>query len=311
MKLMLFATGSVAVPTLERLASSPAHALTCVTQPDRPQGRGLRQLPSPVKARANELGVPVDEPEDLAAWVVAAASAPRPDAGIVVDYGRLLPRELLEWPAHGCLGIHPSLLPKHRGAGPVPWAILNGDAETGVTIYQLTERLDDGAILAQRAVPIRPGETTATLSERLAVLGSDVLAETLESLGRGALSPRPQGAAGASYAPKLTKASGQIRWDQPAAAIDRLVRGTSPWPGAWTSWRGQPVRIWSVRMEPGLSGSASAPGSILSASADGIRVASSDGIVVIQELQLAGRRHMPAAAFLAGHAIQPGETFGE
>lgn len=308
MKIILFATGSFAVPTLERLALSKAHALTCVTQPDRPQGRGLRQLPSPVKARATELGIAVAEPDDLAAWV-AAAPSPRPDVGIVVDYGRLLPRELLAWPAHGCIGIHPSLLPKYRGAGPVAWAILSGDARTGITVYQLTERLDDGAILAQREEAIQPRDTTATLSGRLAALGAEMVEEVAASLSRGEPAPRPQAAAGSSYAPKLTKAFGQITWDQPAAAIDRLIRGTIPWPGAWTSWQGQPLRVWSAQPEPERAAE-QAPGTVVSAAAEGIRVATSEGTLVIQQLQLAGRRHMTAEAFLAGHQLCAGDILG-
>ena len=198
MRVIFFGTAAYAVPSLERLAAAGHTLALCVTQPDRRQGRGLTPQPSPVKQAAARLGVNMAQPERLDGRALAGVEA---DVGVVAAYGQLIRREVLELPARGVIGVHPSLLPKYRGAAPVAWALLNGETQTGTTIFQLDERLDAGPILSQRALAIEPSHTTATLTERLAGMGAEELVKTLEALEAGRITPRPQEESNATYAP--------------------------------------------------------------------------------------------------------------
>src|SRR3989338_294818 len=309
MRVIFFGTAEFAVPSWEQWANAKSGqtVVMCVTQPDRPRGRGLTVEPSPVKRAAERLGLPLMQPERLAAAVFQALA---PEVGVVAAYGQLIPRELLALPTHGMLGVHPSLLPKYRGAAPVAWAILNGESTTGVTIFKLNERLDAGAMLFQQSVPIEAGEDADTLTNRLARHGADALLRTLEMMASGQARDQAQDESRASLAPKFTKAQGEIDWRQPAEFIDRLVRATIPGPGAATAGRGGSLKIWSARVgEPGPNASA-APGTVLEATADALAVATGRGALLIRELQPAGRRRMSVREFLAGHPIKAGERFG-
>lgn len=310
--MLFFGTDEFAIPSLERLAEGRHAILACVTQPDRPQGRGLKRLPSPVKVAAQRLRVPVEEPEDIRRALPHWQQL-RLDAGIVIAYGRLIPPELLTLPAHGMLGVHPSLLPKYRGASPIAWSLLQGDATTGVTVFRLSERLDAGDIARQREVDVAPAEDAVTLSNRLARLGAELLAQTVEELERGTAVFHPQDERLASDAPKLRKAQGHIDWRQSACAIDRLVRAMTPWPGAFTHWHGSLLKLWATscrdqdRTATTPAPPQAGPGTIKAADARGIVVATGQGDLIIHELHVAGKRRMSAQEFLAGHAIHVGE----
>ena len=307
MRIVFYGTSAFAVPSLDRLIAQGYRVLQCVTQPDQPQGRGLQPQPSPVKAAAARLGVPVEAPTDLTA-APAASRALQPDAGVVVSYGRLIPPPLLGAPRHGMLGVHPSLLPRYRGASPMVWALLNGDAVTGVTIFRLNERMDAGDILVRREAPIGARETAGSLSDRLAALGAEALVDGLRALEQGMARWQPQDERLATTTAKLTKAHGRIRWTDEAVAIDRQVRALNPWPGTFTSWQAQPLKLWSV--SPGAATAAGHPGDVTAVTGEGIVVATGRGALVIQELQRPGGRRMRVQEFLAGHPLRVGERFG-
>ncbi|MBI3088512.1 MAG: methionyl-tRNA formyltransferase [Candidatus Omnitrophica bacterium] len=306
MRVLFMGTARFAVPSLEQLVAQGHEVVRCVTQPERPQGRGLKPLPSPVKSAAQRLQVPVEEPDALRDAVTAFQEC-HPDVGVVISYGQLIPPALLQLPVHGMLGLHPSLLPKYRGASPIAWAILRGEAETGATVFRLNERLDAGELLGRRAVPIEPRDTTPQLSERLARLGAALLLEGLGQLAAGTAQFTPQDERLATYAPKLTKADGRIEWAKDAVAIDRLVRALTPWPGAYTTWQGRLLKVWQAVPDGDGTGR---PGEVLATSADGVAVATGQGRLRLQDIQLAGRRRMSAQEFLAGHPIHIGERLG-
>ncbi|HAM40455.1 MAG TPA: methionyl-tRNA formyltransferase [Candidatus Omnitrophica bacterium] len=309
MRIVLFGTSAFAVPVLEAVVGSTHQVIRCITQPDRPQGRGLEPQPSPVKLAAQRVGCPCEEPTDLRASADALRQL-TPDVGVVVAYGRLIPRELFTVPRHGMLGVHPSLLPRDRGAGPIAWAILHGDSVTGVTTFRLNDQLDAGDIAMQVTEPIQSRDTALTLSQRLAARGGDVLVETLAWLERGAVAFRPQDERLATYARKLSKEDGRVDWTRQAVALDRLIRAMVPWPGSSTTWRGESLKLWSVspRSDPGASGQ---PGQILAVDQEGIVVATGEGQVTLHELQLAGGRRMAARDFLLGHDLRVGEMLGQ
>jgi len=310
MRILFFGTAAFAVPSLEQLVGHGHSILLCVTQPERPQGRGLTRLPSPVKSAALRLRLPVEEPDDLQA-ILRRFQQLQPEVGVVISYGQLIPPNLLTLPVHGMLGVHPSLLPKYRGASPIAWALLKGEHTTGVTVFRLNEQLDAGEILLQRPVPIAPQATSETLSQHLAALGAALLLETLSALERGTLPSSAQDERQATYAPKLTKASGRIHWQTSAASIDRLVRAMIPWPGAYTDWQGQSLKLWMTSYDTQNHTKHGRAGEVLAVSPDQLGVATGEGKLLIHELQLAGRRRMTVREFLAGHDLRVGEVLGK
>ena len=309
LRAVFMGTPEWALPSLATLARE--HELLAVyTQPDRPRGRGRRPAPSPVKRWALARGVPVYEPVSLNdAGARAQLERFAPDVIVVAAYGLLLPAEVLRLPPLGCVNVHGSLLPRYRGASPVQAAILAGDEVTGVTTMLMDEGLDTGPILLQRRVPIRPDDTAGTLAERLSRAGGALLAETLRRWSAGTLQPRPQDPAAASLTTRLRKRDGRVDWTREAAAIERHVRAMQPWPVAWTSWRGQPLRLWRVRPGAGEGAAELLPGGVR---VDGERllVACGDGWIELLELQRAGGRRLPAGEFLRGAVLAPGERFG-
>ena len=309
MRALFFGTSAFAVPSLERVVEAGHTILGCVTQPDRPQGRGLQPQPSPVKQAAQRLGLPLFQPEKPSADEYGAL---RPEIGIVIAYGHIIQPSLLALPPQGMLGVHPSLLPKYRGAAPVAWAILNGETTTGVTIFRLVHALDAGDILRQRSVPIQPQETCEALTNRLAILGAEELVLAIRDLEQGQAKLQPQDDAHATYAAKFTKAQGHIDWSQSAEQIVRMIRATHPWPGATTTWKGQGIKLLlAAESQDSLMKTSQTPGTIVAASAEGIHVSSGQGVVTIMQLQPAGRRSMSAKEFLAGHGLKPGDQFGD
>ena len=281
-----------------------------LTRPDRPQGRGLRVLPSPVKVLALERGIRLMQPASLkAAEVRAGALEGGLDVLVVAAYGLILPPEALAIPRHGGLNIHASLLPRWRGAAPIERAILEGDAETGITIMQMDAGLDTGGIIDQCPVPIGPAETAGTLTARLAAVGAQAIVAALSCLrDEGALPARAQPAQGVSYASKIAKAEATLDWRKPAFALARRVRAFDPAPGAAGILDGEPLKVWSAHSEP-ASDPGAPPGRILAADASGIVVACGEGVLRITSLQPAAGRRMDAAAFINGRRLKPGASF--
>ena len=306
MRVIFFGTSAFAVPSLEALHAHGHAVVMCVTQPDRPRGRGLALEPSPVKRAALRLETPLSQPEHLNAGLFGAL---HPDVGVVAAYGELIRRDVLALPMHGMLGVHPALLPAYRGAAPVAWAILNGETTTGVTIFKLNERLDAGSILIRQPVAIEPDEPADALTERLARHGASALLVALEALAAGRATCELQDESQATFAPKLTKVQGQVDWRAPADAIARLVRAMSPWPGATTTYGGKPLKLWKASLEVAAP-QGLAPGTVVHIGADGMTVAAGQGAVVIREVQPPGRRRMSVKEFLAGHPVSVGDKFG-
>ncbi len=310
LRIVFMGTAEFACPSLAALVARPDYQLVAVvTQPDKPQGRDLVIQPSPIKRLALERGLPVLQPGKARdPEFVAALKAMEPDLIVVAAYGQILPQEILNLPKFGCINVHASLLPKYRGAAPIQWAILNGEAETGVTIMKIDAGLDTGDIIAQELTPIHETDDAQTLHDRLAQMGAELLARVIPDYVAGVLRPRPQPQTGASYAPKIKKEDGKIDWTRPARAIWNQVRAFIPWPGAFTyfSTPAGPtlLKIWRAEVVPGGTGT---PGEILRADNSGIEVACGKDALRILELQPQARRKMSAQEFIAGHKLCPGE----
>jgi methionyl-tRNA formyltransferase len=297
-RVVFMGTPEFAVPSLQALAREH-QVVGVVTQPDRPAGRGRRLVAPPVKELAQALGLDVIQPptlrrpeavERLAAW--------RPDVVVVAAFGQILRPAVLALPPHGCLNVHASLLPRYRGAAPIPAAILAGDERTGVTIMQMDEGLDTGPMLAQAEWPIGPEDTTGSLTEALARLGAGLLLEVLPGWLLGVVVPRPQDESQATHCRTLQKEDGLLDWSMPAAHLDRQVRACDPWPGAYTAWAGQRLKVLRARPLPGVRVDAE-PGRVLDL-APGTGVATGEGVLELLEVQLAGKAAMAVHAFAQG-----------
>ncbi|WJY22823.1 methionyl-tRNA formyltransferase [Fontisubflavum oceani] len=302
MKIVFMGTPDFSVPVLDALVTAGHEIVAVYCQPPRPAGRGKKDRPSPVQARAEALGLPVRHPVSLkSAEAQAEFAALGAEVAVVVAYGLILPQAVLDTPTRGCLNIHASLLPRWRGAAPIHRAIMAGDAETGVCIMQMEAGLDTGPVLLRRAVPIEAEETTGALHDRLSALGAEAIVDALAGLD--ALTPEVQPEDGVTYAAKIDKAEARIDWGQPAVEVDRLIRGLSPFPGAWTMLDGRRIKLLRSRVATGDGG----PGEVL----EGLRVACGNGAVEILELQAEGRARQDAAAFLRGTSVSPGVVLGE
>ena len=305
-------TPGLARVSLERLAGSPEmDVVAVVTQPDRPKGRDLKLLPSPVKELAFRLNLPVLQPlraRDDA--FLAELRRFEPDLIAVAAYGQILPKPLLDLPRFGCLNVHTSLLPRYRGAAPIQWAILNGDPETGVTIMKIDAGLDTGDVLARERTAIAPEDTAETLHDRLAQMGADLLARTIPAYVAGQIVPQPQSAQGVVYAAKIKKEDGRIDWTRPAVRLWNQVRGLTPWPGAFTTLPNasppQLLKIWRVEVVE----QAGPPGEILAADKAGVLVGCGEQALRILMLQREGGKRLGARDYLAGHPLAPGQRLG-
>ncbi len=313
MRIIFLGTPDFAVPPLAELLDA-GHDVACVvTQPDRPSGRRRCLAPPPVKGFALARGLAVRQTDNVnAADFVAGLAELRPEAIIVAAFGQKLGRRLLALPPLGCINVHSSLLPRHRGAAPVAHAILAGDAETGVSIIRMSQEMDAGDILAQEATPIGPRETAGELTERLATLGACLLVRALARLAAGKVQFAPQDHSLATLAPALDKTDGAVDWAQPAAYLARFVRAMNPWPGAFTFWllAGKPPLRLVLHQAEAVEGGEGHPGRVVSAGPDCIHAATGRGLLVIANLQPAGGRPMSAGEFLRGHRVAPGDTFG-
>ncbi|HUP03419.1 MAG TPA: methionyl-tRNA formyltransferase [Bryobacteraceae bacterium] len=308
MRLVFLGTPAFAVPTLEKLAVSGRDVILAVTQPDRPVGRGMRLAMSPVKEAAQRLGIPVSQPERVRRpEAVEMLRDLAPDAMVVVGYGQIIPQSILDIPPLGIINVHASLLPKYRGAAPIQWAIANGETTTGVTTMRIDAGLDTGDMLLARETPIGPEETAPELGERLAAMGADLLIETLDGLEDGSIEPRPQDAVHATLAPILKKEHGLVDWARSAAAIHNQIRGFQPWPGAYTSFRGQKLHLWKARVRPAAHGAP--PGHF--AAFKPLTVACGEGALELAEVQLEGRRRMTGADFGNGHRLTEFDVLGD
>lgn len=289
------------VPALEALAAA-GHEIACVySQPPRPAGRGQKERPAPVHARAVEMGLEVRHPRSLRdAEAQAAFAALQPDFAVVVAYGLILPQAILDAPRHGCLNIHASLLPRWRGAAPIHRAILAGDAETGVCIMEMEAGLDTGPVLMREATPIGAEDTVADLHDRLSEIGARLIVETLAR--HVTLTAEPQPDVGVTYAEKIDKAEARIDWTRSAEEVDRQVRGLSPFPGAWTTLDGKRLKLLRSRLADGTG----APGTVLG----GFRIACGTGAIEVTEAQIEGRGRQDSGAFLNGTPLSPGTVLG-
>jgi methionyl-tRNA formyltransferase len=301
-------TPEFACPTLRTLIERGEQVVAVVTQPDRPKGRGQQMLPPPVKVLAESHGIPVMQPVKVRhPEHIEEIRALKPDLIVVVAFGQILPKALLDIPTHGCINVHASLLPRYRGAAPLNWCIINGETETGVTTMMMDVGLDTGDMLLKRSTPIDPDEDTSSLHDRLSQIGADLLGETLDELAAGRLAPQKQDDTLTCYASMLKKEDGQIDWSQDAATVKNLVRGMTPWPGAYSHLDDKFLKVYRVQTAAGSG----APGEVLKAGRDGIEIACGNGSVLIVELQLEGKKRLPAAEFLAGCRLEPGLVLGK
>lgn len=309
MRLVFMGTPAFAVPTLERLCASGHEVLAVYTQPDRPKGRGGALAQSPVKEAAVRLGLRVEQPERVRhPEVVAALAELGLDVIVIVGYGQIIPRTILDLPKHGIINVHASLLPKYRGAAPIQWAIANGETVTGVTTMRIDAGLDTGTMLLKRETAIREDENALELGARLSLFGADLSIETLASIESGTIRPESQNSSQASYAPILKKENGRIDWNLPAREIANRARGFLPWPGTYSTFRGQLLHVWKARAADrnfsGVAGELHADGKKLFAHCG------NDSALELIEVQLEGRKRVTAEAFLNGHAVRRGEILG-
>ena len=308
LNLIFCGTPRFAVPTLEKLIDAGFRIPLVVTQPDRPKGRGLELVQSPVKQSALKLNLPITQPERIKTndEFRAQLTALNPDAMIVVGYGRIIPPWMLDLPPLGNLNLHASLLPKYRGAAPIQWAIANGETVTGVTTMRIDAGLDTGDILQQRELAIAADDTAETLASRLAVIGADLMVDTLCSLQAGTLHPRPQDNSQATLAPILKREDGLVNFSRTAVEIINRIRGFQPWPGAYTKFRGKTLQI--IQARPATE---AVPQSELHADANRLIVGCGNHTSLeLLEIQLEGKKRTPAADFLRGYRPHPGEKLG-
>ena len=311
LRVVFMGTPQIAVPVLEALLDSGSEIVGVYTGPDRRSGRGRKLAPTPVKAFAETRGLPVFQTASLRTDDEERARLTElaPDAIVVAAYGIFLPSDILALPRLGCLNLHPSLLPRHRGPSPVATAILEDDDTTGVSIILLDDGVDTGPVLARETVPIAPTETCEELTDRLFDIGANLLVETLESWNAGQLQPAPQDDARATLTRRLERADGRLDWNQSAESLARQVRAFTPWPGTFTTWRGRTLKI--LRAEPLNTNHDDPPGTVFTPDTSTVAVATPNGALRLLELQLEGRRPSPAPDFLRGHQDFTSATLGD
>ena len=309
MKVIFMGTPDFSVGTLEALVEAGHDVVLAVTQPDKPKGRGKEMQFTPVKECALQHDIPVYQPRRVREQeCIEELRKYEADIMVVVAFGQILPKEILEMTKYGCVNVHASLLPKYRGAAPIQWAIIDGEEVTGVTTMQMNEGLDTGDMLLKVEIPIEAKETGGSLHDKLADAGAKLCVETLEQLEVGAITPIPQGETTTSYAKMLDKQLGNIDWTKSASQIERLIRGLSPWPSAYTNWNDKVMKIWDAScVSCGAQGN---PGTIVQVKKDSFLVQTGDGVLEVRELQIPGKKRMDAGAFLRGYQVKEGELLG-
>jgi methionyl-tRNA formyltransferase len=306
-KTVFMGTPEFAALSLRAVCDAGIEVVAVVTQPDKPKGRGNLMIPSPVKQLALERGIPVFQPR-RAEEIIEELKALSPDFIIVVAFGQILRRSVLDIPKKGCINVHASLLPQCRGASPINLVIINGESETGVTTMKLDEGMDTGDILLTETTPILPEDNASTLHDRLAEIGARLLVETIRAYDT--ITPKKQAECGdATYVTKLTKDTGRIDWAKSGEQIRNLVRGCNPWPSAFTFHKGVMMKVWEVMVKESGVVPASEPGTVLKTGADGIEVAVGDGTILIKDIQREGKKRLPACEFLRGYTLCEGEKF--
>ena len=309
MRVIFMGTPDFSVGTLEALIAAGHEVCLAVTQPDKPKGRGGKMQYTPVKERALFHNIPVYQPKRVRdPECVEELRKYDADVMVVVAFGQILPKEILEMTPYGCINVHASLLPKYRGAAPIQWAIIEGEEVTGVTTMQMDEGLDTGDMILKTEVPVAADETGESLHDKLAAAGAALCVETLKALEDGTAVREKQGESPTAYAKMLTKELGDIDWAEPAVKIERLVRGLNSWPGTYTHWNGKVLKIWRAAAETAQPAEAAdaQPGTVVSVEKESFAVQTGDGILRVLEVQMPGKKRMDAGAFLRGNTMEPG-----
>lgn len=310
MRVIFMGTPDFSVGTLEALVQAGHKVVLAVTQPDKPKGRGGKMQYTPVKEKALEYDIPVFQPVKVREKsCVEKLDSYKADVIVVVAFGQILPREILELTPYGCINVHASLLPKYRGAAPIQWSIIDGETVTGVTTMQMDEGLDTGDMLLKTEVPLEPDETGGSLHDKLSAAGAKLCVETLKALEEKTVTPEKQGETPTKYARMLDKELGKIDWTKDAASIERLVRGLNPWPSAYTSWEGKTMKIWSAEV---VDRESKAPcGTVAEVTKTDFSVQTGKGLLKVTELQIPGKKRMAADAFLRGYKMETGTLLAE
>ena len=312
MKIIFMGTPDFSVGTLEALVEAGHEVVLAVSQPDKPKGRGKEMQFTPVKECALKYNIPVYQPRRVReAECIEELRKYNADIMVVVAFGQILPKEILEMAPYGCVNVHASLLPKYRGSAPIQWAIINGEEVTGVTTMQMDEGLDTGDMLLKTEIPIEEKETGGSLFDKLAAAGAKLCVETLEALQNKTVTPIPQGETTTAYAKMLDKQLGNIDWTKRAVQIERLIRGLTPWPSAYTDWNGKVMKIWDAEVDfekvETVEIVEARPGTIVKVEKDAFYVHTGDGLLKVLELQIPGKKRMDAGAFLRGYQVKVGE----
>ena len=309
MKIIFMGTPDFSVGTLEALIEAGHEVVLAVTQPDKPKGRGKEMQFTPVKECALKYNIPVFQPVKVREpECIEELRKYEADIMVVVAFGQILPKEILEMTPYGCVNVHASLLPKYRGAAPIQWAIIDGEEVTGVTTMQMNEGLDTGDMLLKTIIPIEAKETGGSLFDKLAEAGAKLCVETLLGLENKTITPEPQGEMTTSYAKQIKKELGNIDWTKKGIEIERLIRGLTPWPSAYTDWTGKVMKIWDAEIVDGSSDKE--PGTIVKVEKDAFYVQTGEGFLKVCELQIPGKKRMDAGAFLRGYQVEAGTVLG-
>lgn len=310
MRIIFMGTPDFSVGTLEALVEAGHEVVLAVTQPDKPKGRGKEMQFTPVKECALRHGIPVFQPKKVRdPECVEELKKYQADVCVVIAFGQILPKEILEMTPYGCINVHASLLPSYRGAAPIQWAVIRGEKISGVTTMQMDEGLDTGDMLEKTEIILDEKETGGSLHDKLAEAGAKLCVHTLDKLAQGDLTPQKQGESPTEYARMLDKKLGDINWEQSAVEIERLIRGLNPWPSAYTDWNGKTMKIWEADAVPGEN-TEKAPGTITDVTKDDFAVQTGDGQLRVRALQIPGKKRMEADAFLRGYQVKVGEHLG-
>ena len=311
MRIVFMGTPDFSVPTLKALVEAGHDVAAVVTQPDKPKGRGKEMQMTPVKVQALEYKIPVYQPVKVRDQAfIEVLRELEADAFVVIAFGQILPKAVLELPRYGCVNIHASLLPKYRGAAPIQWCVIDGEKETGITTMMMDVGLDTGDMLEKVVIPIGDKETGGSLHDKLSLAGGSLILSTLRKLEEGTAVRTPQTEEGTCYAKMLTKSLGDIDWNQDARSIERLIRGLNPWPSAYTMWNGKTIKIWAADVIKDEAPANSLPcGGVALSDRHCLAVRTGDGLLSIKELQMEGKKRMDIEAFLRGYPIPAGDVF--